>query len=107
MAIQNPKRLISVDDYHRMAEDGLFAQDERVELIEGEIVEMTAIGNPHATAVRRLTLLFHRALLNRVIVDVPDPVRPGDWSEPQPDVKLLTWRDDLYAEAGPVAADVL
>jgi len=107
MAIQNPKRLISIDDYHRMADDGLFAQDERTELIEGEIVEMTAIGNPHAAAVRRLILSFHRALLNRVIVDVQDPVRLGDWSEPQPDVKLLAWKDDLYAEAAPVAADVL
>ncbi len=107
MAIQNQKRLISVDDYHRMAEDGLFAQDERVELIEGEIVEMTAIGNPHATAVRRLDLYFHRRLLDRVIVDAQNPVRLGDWSEPQPDVKLLSWRDDLYAEAAPVAADVL
>jgi Uma2 family endonuclease len=56
MAIQNPKRLISIDDYHRMAADGLFSEDERVELIDGEIVEMTAIGDSHAHRVRSLNL---------------------------------------------------
>jgi len=106
MAIQNPKRLISVDDYHRMAEDGLFAQDERVELIEGEIVEMTAIGDSHAHRVRSLNLQFHRRFLDRVIVDVQNPVRLGDWSEPQPDLTLLEWRDDAYASA-PSAKDIL
>ena len=106
MAIQNPKRLISVDDYHRMAEDGIFAQDERVELIEGEIVEMTAIGDSHTHRVRSLILQFHRRFLNRVIVDVQNPIRLGDWSEPQPDLALLEWRDDAYASA-PTAKDIV
>ena len=107
MAIQNPKRLISIDDYHRMAADGLFSEDDRVELIDGEIVEMTPIGNSHATVVRRLIQLFHHALLNQVIVDVQDPVQLGDWSEPQPDVTLLAWRDDFYASAAPTAKDIV
>ena len=107
MAIQNPKRLISVDEYHRMAEDGLFAQDERVELIEGEIVEKMVIKNPHAAGVRRLDALFHRAVGGRVVIDVQNPVRLGDWSEPEPDVKLLAWRDDYYGSSAPTAQDVL
>jgi Uma2 family endonuclease len=107
MAIQNPNRLISIDDYHRMAEDGLFAQDERVELIEGEIVEKMVIKNPHAAGVRRLDALFHRAVGGRVIIDAQNPVRLGDWSEPEPDIKILAWRDDFYAGAAPVAKDVL
>ena len=107
MAIQNPKRLISVDDYHRMADDGLFAQDERVELIEGEIVEMSPIKNPHATGVRRLDALFQQAVGRRAVVDAQNPVRLGDWSEPEPDIKLLAWRADYYAAATPVAEDVL
>jgi len=106
MAIQNPKRPISIDEYHRMAEDGLFAEDDRVELIEGEIVEMTAIGDNHTHTVRRLILLFHRRLLDRVIVDVQNPVRLGAWSEPQPDLTLLEWRDDCYASA-PTAKDIV
>jgi Uma2 family endonuclease len=107
MAIQNPKRLISIDDYHRMAEDGLFARDERVELIEGEIVEKMVIKNPHAAGVRRLNALFHRAVGGRAVVDAQNPVRLGDWSEPEPDIKILAWRDDFYAGAAPVAEDVL
>jgi Uma2 family endonuclease len=107
VAIQNPKRLISIDDYHRMAEDGLFARDERVELIEGEIVEMAPIRNPHAAAVRRLNLFFHRRFLDRALVNPQNPLRLGTWSEPQPDVVLLVWRDDLYASTAPGAEDSL
>jgi len=107
MAIQNPKRLISIDDYHRMAADGLFTRDDRVELIEGEIVEMTPVGNWHASRVRRLNLLFHQRLLGRVIVDVQDPVQLGDWSEPEPDIVLLEWREDCYASAAPTGKDVV
>ncbi len=107
MAIQNTKRLISVDDYHRMAEDGLFAQDERTELIEGEIVEMNAIGDPHALGVLRLNLFFHLQLLKRVLVNPQNPLRLGPWSEPQPDVALVAWRDDLYASTAPGLEDCL
>jgi Uma2 family endonuclease len=107
MAIQNPKRLISIDEYHRMAADGLFSEDDRVELIKGEIVEMAPIGNRHATSVRRLILLFHRRLLEQVLVDVQDPVQLGDWSEPQPDIVLLEWREDCYSSAAPIGKDVV
>jgi len=107
MAIQNPKRLISVDDYHRMADEGLFAEDARMELIEGEIVEMAPIKNPHAAAMRRLNLFFHRRFLDRALVSPQNPLRLGTWSEPLPDLILLTWRDDYYAASVPVAADVL
>jgi len=107
MAIQNPKRLISIDEYHRMAEDGLFSEDDRVELIEGEIIEMTAIGNRHATGVRRISRLFNRCFLDRVIIDAQNPVQLGDLSEPEPDITLLAWRDDDYASAAPTAADVV
>jgi Uma2 family endonuclease len=107
MAIQNPKRLISIDEYHRMGEDGLFSEDDRVELIEGEIHQMTPIGNPHATGVRRLIHLFTGSFDGRVVVDIQNPVQMDDWSEPQPDITLLSWRDDYYAAAAPTAADVV
>jgi Uma2 family endonuclease len=107
MAIQNPKRLISIDDYHRMAADGLFSEDDRVELIEGEIVEMAPIGNRHATAVRRLSILLKDALGRRALIDSQNPVELGDWSEPEPDIAVLAWRDDYYAAAPPGAQDAL
>lgn len=106
MAIQNPKRLISIDEYHRMAADGLFSEDDRVELIEGEIVEMTPIGNWHAASVRRLDDLFTTSLGRRALVDKEHPVRLGDWAEPEPDLAVLVRRDDYYTSATPTAADV-
>ena len=108
MAVQISKRLFSVDEYHRMAEAGIFSEDDRVELIEGEIVEMTAIGNPHATCVRRLIRLFTGSPLgSRVIVDAQNPVRLGMCSEPQPDLTLLRYRDDFYASQTPAPEDVI
>jgi Uma2 family endonuclease len=106
MAIQNPKRLISIDDYHRMAADGLFSEDDRVELIEGEIVEMTPVGDLHCGGVRRLDDLFTTALGRRVLVDKQNPVKLGDWSEPEPDLALLARRDDYYASGTPTPDDV-
>jgi hypothetical protein len=103
MAIQNPKRLISIDDYHRMAADGLFSEDDRVELIDGEILEMAPIGNRHATAVRRLSHLLKDVLGRRALIDSQNPVQLGDWSEPEPDIAALAWRDDYYAAAPPGA----
>jgi len=106
MAIQNPKRLISIDDYHRMAADGLFSEDDRVELIDGEIVEMTPIGDLHCAGVRRLDDLFTSALGRRVLVDKEHPVQLGNWSEPEPDLALLARRDDYYASGTPTPDDV-
>lgn len=96
---------ISVDDYHRMAEVGLLAPDARVELIEGEIVEMPPIGSRHGAAVSQLNALLVRAVGERALVRCQLPVRLGDLSEPQPDLALVAHRDDFYAQHHPVAAD--
>jgi Uma2 family endonuclease len=98
--------VISIDDYHRMAADGLFSEDDRVELIEGEIVEMTPIGDRHSGSVRRLDDLFTTALGRRALVDKQHPVRLGDWSEPEPDLALLVRREDYYTSGTPTAEDV-
>lgn len=107
MTLQIGKRLFTVDDYHRMAETGILNEDDRVELIEGEIVEMNPIGSRHAGCVIRLTHLLTRAVGERAIVSVQNPVQLGDRSEPQPDLLLLRPRPDFYAEAHPGPADVL
>jgi Uma2 family endonuclease len=98
---------VTVDDYYRMAEVGLFAPDARVELIEGEIVDMASIGSRHASMVRRLTSAFFDAGRDRMTLSVQAPVRLGAMSEPEPDLMLLKPREDFYAEDHPVAADVL
>ncbi len=101
------KRWITADEYERMGEAGIFPPDARLELIEGEIFEMSPIGSPHAACVKFLSGLFHRFFANRFIVSVQDPVRLSDLSEPQPDVALLRWRDDFYRGAHPTPEDVL
>ena len=77
----------SVEDYHRMGESGILRQDDRVELIRGEVVRMTPIGIPHAGCVRRLTRTFAR-LGDRSFLSVQGPIQFED-SEPQPDFALL------------------
>ncbi len=89
-----------------MAEAGILHEDDRTELIHGEIIYMSPIGNYHAAIVRRLTTLLTR-LAPQVIVDVQNPVKIGDHSEPEPDIKILPFREDYYAESGVTPEDVL
>ncbi len=106
MSITLEKRRFTVDEYHRMAEAGIFSEDESVELLEGEIVEMTPISARHAACVNKLTRLFGRELGERVVVSVQNPVALTETSEPQPDLALLRPRPDFYAAGHPGPEDV-
>lgn len=97
----------SVAAYHRMADAGLFGEDDRVELVEGEIIDMAPIGSRHAACVSRLNRLLVNGLGDRAVISVQSPVRLGDLSEPQPDIAVLVPRDDFYAGAHPGPADVI
>lgn len=90
-----------------MAAAGLFGEDDRVELLEGEIVEMTPIGSRHAACVNRLTRLFARDLDGRALVAVQNPLELDLRSELQPDVALLRVRADDYAGGHPGPRDAL
>lgn len=105
--IAGRRHALSVDDFHRMGDAGLFTPEARVELIEGEIIDMTPIGSAHASRVKRLLDVLTSALHGRAIVAVQDPVRLGSRSEPQPDLAVLRYRSDFYASAHPEAADIL
>ena len=107
MAMPLLRRRFTVEDYHRMARAGILTEDDRVELLEGEIVEMTPIGSRHAACVDRLTRLLTSALRDRVIVRVQSPIRLSQHSEPQPDLALLRPRPDFYVRAHPGPEDVL
>ncbi len=102
-----PRRKFSVGEYYAMAESGVLGPDERVELLDGEIVVMAPIGNRHAFCVDWLTRFWILALAERAIVRVQNPVRLNDSSEPEPDVTLLEWKDDFYASGHPGPQDVL
>jgi Uma2 family endonuclease len=107
MSVQIAKRHFNVTEYYRMAEAGILTEDDRVELIEGEIIERSPIGSLHAACVRRLNQILQQQFGARAVIGVQDPVRLDDFSEPEPDVALLKLRDDFYAQQHPSPADVL
>ena len=96
----------TIKQYHEIIDRGIFVEDEPLELIRGEIVRKMPIGNPHAATVKRLNRLFSNPLSAGTLVSIQDPISTAD-SEPEPDVAILNFRDDLYASRRPVAQDVL
>ena len=102
-----PRRVITVDDYYKMAEAGILSEADRVELIEGQIIEMAPIGSQHAGQVNRLSRLLIMTAGTRAVVTVRNPLRLGDISEPEPDFLVVRPRADYYASAHPTANDVL
>jgi Uma2 family endonuclease len=106
MAQTMVRHRFSVDDYEQMIDFGILSENDRVELIRGEILEKMSIGERHGASVNRLNRLFNRRAGDRAIVSVQNPVRFPD-SEPEPDVSLLEPRDDFYESAKPLPADVL
>ena len=102
------RRRFDVDAYYRMAETGILSPKDRLELIDGEIIEMAPIGSAHGGKVNRLTSLVARlAADGRVIASVQSPLRLDPYNEPQPDLMLLRPRADFYESSHPTAADVL
>jgi Uma2 family endonuclease len=101
------KRLFSADEFEQIAQAGVFAEGERVELIDGEIICMSPIGPRHFAIVARLTELFVRRLPQRGQVFVQSTVRLSVRNEPEPDLGIATRRDDYYASGLPGPADIL
>ena len=104
---QPSRRRFTVAEYYAMAEAGILAPDERVELLDGDVIVMPPIGDWHASRAILFTNTFPLQLQGRAIVSIQNPVRLNDGSEPQPDVMLLRWRDDFYRDGHPGPADVL
>ncbi len=102
---QIARRRFTADEYHRMAEAGILTEDDRVELIAGEIVEMAAIGVRHADCLTALTDLLRELLGQEVSLRVQNPIHLAEGSEPQPDLALVKRR--RYRQTHPTAADVL
>ncbi len=101
-----PRRLLTVDEYHRMGEAGILTGDDRVELIEGQLVAMAPIGSEHSAASNALNRLLVLAVGDRGIVSVGNPVRLNRHSEPQPDFAILKLRDD-YRKTLPRPEDTM
>jgi Uma2 family endonuclease len=96
-----PERLrrhrLKVNEYLRMGEAGILPTDARVELIEGEIIDMAPINSPHSGTVIRLTQWLSMRVGERALVSVQNPIVLGTYSAPQPDIALLRPREDFYS----------
>lgn len=103
----NVRHKLSVSEYYRMGEAGILHEDDRIELVEGDLIDMAPIGSRHASIVNQLARLLIKAVDDEVIVSVQNPVRLSDWSEPQPDIVVLKPRSDDYFSAHPGPDDVL
>ena len=97
----------TVHDYHRMGEVGILAENARVELVDGEVVALSPINDPHNGACARATRSFVRAAGDDAIVLVQGAVRLNLYNEPQPDIALLKPREDFYTKGHPAPADIL
>lgn len=102
-----PKRRFTAEEYHRPGEIGILKPDERVELIEGEVITMVPMGSVHASTVRSLNELLMARVHGRAIVSVQDPIALAESSEPQPDLSLFRLREDWYRDAHPGPKDIL
>jgi Uma2 family endonuclease len=98
---------LTIDDYERLGEAGAFPPDSRVELIDGDLIDMPPIGTGHASVTNRLIRLLVLRVGDRAIVSPGNPMLLPPWSMPQPDLMLLRPRRDEYARRHPAADDVL
>ena len=100
-------RKFSVDEYHNFIDQGVFRPDERIELWEGEFIEMSPIGMRHSSCVNLIIEIVRDLLGKTVVISPQNPIVLDDYSEPQPDIALLKRREDFYRKSGATANDVL
>ncbi len=96
---------LTVEEYHCMGDAGIFSEDDRVELIDGELVDMAPIGSRHAYIVDVLNRLFVKNVARTRLVRVQNPIQMGDFGEPEPDIAIV--HNAAYFDHHPQASDVL
>jgi Uma2 family endonuclease len=106
MATEVSRRLFTVHDYHRMVQAGILCEDDRVELIRGEILAMSPIGPRHNAAVLRANHVLSRLVEDRALVGIQGSIRLDEYNEPQPDIYLLRPKEDFYASGHAGARDL-
>jgi Uma2 family endonuclease len=100
------RRLFTADEYERMAEAGILGDEERLELIGGEIFIMSRIGSPHSGCVNRLNAQFGSRLAGRAVIAIQNPIRIGQITEPEPDITLAVPREDSYGNSHPTPPEI-
>ena len=107
MAVELKRHKFSRANYHQMAKVGILEPKARVELIDGQIIEMSPIGRRHRSSVDRVTDVFAPRLHGKAIVRVQSSIALGEYGEPEPDLTLLRFRADFYAESDETPDDIL
>lgn len=100
-------RPMSVTQFQEMVEQGLFAEDARLELIDGRIQEMSPVGRKHAATVKRVADRFPQQFGKGYTYGIQDPIQLSDDTQPQPDYTILRYREDYYEAALPTGNDIL
>ena len=98
--------LFTVEEYHRMAEAGLF-EGQRVELIHGKIVDMSPSKSNHAGVIAILIKTLSAVLTDQYILNVQNPIHINNDSEPEPDLMVLNFRKDYYVDAHPTPKEAV
>jgi Uma2 family endonuclease len=106
MALPLERKQFTTTEYHRMVEAGVLHEDDRLELLDGEILKMAAIGPRHAMCVNTLAAFLITKLKKSAFVSIQNPVQLGDYSEPEPDIVVARPRADRYASGHPVPEDI-
>lgn len=101
------RRRLTVDEYRTMTEVGILHEDDRVELLDGELYQMAAMNEPHISCVMRLNRIFVRGVGDVALVSPQSAIRLSNYSQPQPDIVIARYRDDFYATAMPRPEDIL
>jgi Uma2 family endonuclease len=106
MVVQLERKRFTVTDFQQMVDCGILQEDDRCELLNGEIVNRSPIGRRHASKVNRLAQLFHEIARGMLIVSTQNPIELRPFSQPEPDIGLLRWQEDFYESGHPKAKDV-
>ena len=101
------RKQFTVDDFARMRETGILTEDDRVELLDGEIYVMSPIGPLHVAIVNKLNKILSTHVGEQGIISVQNPIRLNNRGEPQPDIAVLNPRDDFYTQALATTDDIL
>lgn len=107
MFVQAQHKKFTTEQYYQMVESGILTEGDRVELIKGEVIQMSPIGRDHAVCVDQLTQLFVQTFSSQALVRVQNPIHLSHYSEPQPDFALLRLRQDFYRNGHPEPEDIL
>lgn len=106
MTIQLDQRLLTVEEFNRMAEVGILGEDDRVELLNGQLINMSPSGSKHAACVEKITEALRQLLKGKAMVRSQNPIELGLYSEPEPDIAIVQTKENYYADGHPISEEI-